>query len=202
MPKDSYRQALANYIEQEAQPKEKYGHQPRLYTLAVQVGGGMPYDDDVLYAASWLHDIGVFYGHRPEDPEALSRWDNVIYAMEQAPAVLTGLSFPTEKIPAVVEAIRTHQPAGEPTTMEGSILRDADMLEQLGAISILRTVCKVGRDTRYATFTEAVATLRQSLQELPGKLQLDTARELARPKIQILEAFLEAVEQEAQGALF
>jgi uncharacterized protein len=202
MSRDSYRQALAEYIEREAQPKEKYGHQPRLYALAVQVGRGMPYDDDVLYAASWLHDIGVFYGHRPEDPEALSRWDNVVYAMEQAPAVLASLSFPADKIAAVLEAIRTHQPTGEPATMEGRILRDADMLEQLGAIGVLRTVCKVGRDTRYATFTEAVATLRQSLQELPGKLQLDTAREMARPKIQILEAFLRAVEQEAQGALF
>ena len=118
----------------------------------------MSYDDDVVYAAAWLHDLGVFIGHRPEDPEALSRWDNVSYAMKQAPGVLARCGFPATKVVPVVEAIRTHQPHLSPTSVEGAILRDADILEQLGAIGILRVVAKVGRDTRYPTFTDAAAT--------------------------------------------
>ena len=53
-------------------------------------------------------------------------------------AILERLGFPPEKIPLVVEIIRTHQPAQEPESLEGKILRDADILEQLGAIGILR----------------------------------------------------------------
>ena len=59
-----FRSAVAAYIAREAQPIDKYGHQPRLYALAQQVGKGQQYDDDVLYAAAWLHDVGVFVGHR------------------------------------------------------------------------------------------------------------------------------------------
>jgi uncharacterized protein len=161
----------------------------------------MSYDDDVVYAAAWLHDLGVFIGHRPEDPEALSRWDNVIYAMKQAPAALARCGFPGTKVAPVVEAIRTHQPHLSPTSVEGTILHDADILEQLGAIGILRVVAKIGRDTRYPTFTDAAGTLRKALADLPGRLHLDTAKVLAQPKIDLLESFLRAMDNEAHGAL-
>jgi uncharacterized protein len=196
-----YREALREYIRREARPFDKFGHQPRLYALARQVGAGRDFDDNVIFAAVWLHDLGVFIGHRPEDPESLARWDSVAWAMEKAPAVLRTVGFPEAKIAAVVEAIRTHQPSGEPVTMEGTIVRDADILEQLGAIAILRTVSKVGRDTRFPTFTDAVASLRRSLQILPQQIRLDTTRALAAEKIRTLEVFLEAVQVEGQDAL-
>jgi uncharacterized protein len=196
-----WRAVLAAYIGRECRPVDKYGHQPRLYALAKMVARGQGYDDDVVYAAAWLHDLGVFVGHRPEELEALARWDSVAYAMERTPAVLRETGFPVEKIAAVVEAIRTHQPGANPSTAEGVILRDADILEQLGAVGILRAVCKVGRDTRYPTFTDACAVLRRNLEELPGLLRLPAARELAERRIAILRAFLEAVDNEAQGEL-
>jgi uncharacterized protein len=196
-----FRSRLAEYVASQALPIDKLGHQPRLYALTQLVGQGMSYDDDVVYAAAWLHDLGVFIGHRPEDPEALSRWDNVSYAMKQAPAALARCGFPATKVAPVVEAIRTHQPHHKPTSVEGVILRDADILEQLGAIGILRVVAKIGRDTRYSTFTDAAGTLRKALADLPGKLHLDTAKALAQPKIDVLESFLRAMDNEAQGAL-
>jgi uncharacterized protein len=62
-------------------------------------------------------------------------------------------------------------------------------------------VAKIGRDTRYLTFTDAAVTLRKSLADLPGKLHLEKARALARPKIDLLEAFLHRLDNEAVGAL-
>ena len=197
-----FRQAIRDYIAREAQPRDKFGHQPRLYALTQQIGAGHPYDDDVVFAAAWLHDIGVFTGHRPEGEEALMRWNNVVYAVERAPALLTAMGFPAEKAGLVVEAIRTHQPSGKPASIEGMIVRDADILEQLGAIGILRTVCKVGRDTRFPTFTAAVESLRKALATLPDQIRLEGARELARPKIDALKAFLQAVDEESRPDLF
>lgn len=199
---NNFRLSLAEYVRRQALPVDKLGHQPRLYALTRLVGRGMSYDDDVVYAAAWLHDLGVFIGHRPEAPEELSGWDNVSYAMKQTPAALLKSGFPTTKVAQVVEAIRTHQPHLRPATPEGIILRDADILEQLGAIGILRVVAKVGRDTRYPTFTDAVATLRKSISDLPGMLRLDTAKELAQPRLVLLQAFLRGVDLEAQGALY
>ena len=108
--------------------------------------------------------------------------------MSPMPATAPRLSspshgFPREKIPAVLDAIRTHQPQDDPLTIEAMILRDADILEQLGAIGILRAVSKVGRDTRYARFSDIAPVLRKALADLPPKLRLERARELAAPKI-------------------
>ncbi len=192
-----YRNELELLIRQHARPVDKYGHQPRLYALTLEVGLGLTYDDDVVFAAAYLHDLGVFIGHRPEEPELLAKWDHVAYTLAQAPALLKDAGFPLDKLPAVLEAIRTHQPADEPATTEAVILRDADILEQLGAIGTLRTIVKVGRDTRYPTYTPAVAALERTLHTLPQKIRLDATRRLAAPRIEMLRAFLEAVRAEA-----
>jgi uncharacterized protein len=193
---------MADYIEGQARPVDKFGHQPRLVALAMAVGGDIVYDRDVVAAAAWLHDLGVFVGHRPEDPEQLASWDHVAYACSQATAILRQAGFPEEKVPAVLQAIREHQPKDEPTTMEATILRDADILEQLGAVGILRTVSKVGRDTRFPRFTDAVTLLRRNLDDLPGKIRLESARRLAQPRIAILGEFLRAVDDESGTNLF
>jgi uncharacterized protein len=205
MPAD-FRTALAGYIAIEARPFDKYGHQPRLEALTRKIGAGcagnVDYDADIVFAAAWLHDLGVFIGHRPEDPEHLSHWDHVSYACEQAPQILRDSGFPEEKIPAVLEVMRQHQPKDEPLTMEAVILRDADILEQLGAVGILRAVAKVGRDTRYARFSDVMPVLQRCLNDLPGKIRLEITRQLAEPRIQILKEFLRATEDEAGADLF
>ena len=197
-----WRQSLSEYVALEAKPVEKYGHQPRLYAIAKEIGSGINHDDDILFAAAWLHDLGVFIGHRPADIGALPKWDHVAYVMGKAPRILNDSGFPAEKIPAVIEAIRTHQPRDEPTTTEGIILRDADIIEQLGAIGILRTVCKIGRDNRFSNFTSAVEFLRKALSSLPTRIKLDNTRILAESRISVLHSFLEAVDAESYDALF
>jgi uncharacterized protein len=198
----SFRLPLAEYIRTQAKPVDKLGHQPRLYALTQKIGTGMTYDDDVVYAAAWIHDLGVFVGHRPENLEELRGWDNVRYAMQHAPEILRQTGFPPTKVANVVEAIRTHQPHFTPTSMEGAILRDADILEQLGSIGILRVVAKIGRDTRYPTFTDAVTTLGKNLAELPPMLRLESAKTLARPRIALLQEFLKELHAEVQDDLY
>jgi uncharacterized protein len=201
MPTTTWQTALIEHIKGEARPVDKYGHQPRLYALTRTVGEGMSYDDDVVFAAVWMHDLGVFIGNRPEDPAALAAWDNVAYVMERAPALLTEFGFPPGKIPAVIGVIRTHQPQEDPRSIEGTIVRDADILEQLGAVGILRAVCKVGRDTRYPTFSEIVPQLHKALETLPRLLRLESAKALAVSRVRLLKEFLDAVDAEAGSEL-
>ena len=195
----SYRKAIEEYIRTQALPADKFSHQPRLYRLAANLGEeeGRPFDDDVVHAAAWMHDLGVFIGHRPEEIKALAVWDNVAYAMKRAPELLRQFGFPEQKVAAVIEAIRTHLPDREPTSIEGELLHDADILEQLGAVGALRTISKIGRDTRFVQFEDAIRVLHRNLEELPGKLRLASARRLAGPKIQALRAFLDAAQSES-----
>jgi uncharacterized protein len=193
----AWRDSVIAYIRAEARPVDKLGHQPRLYMLARSVGHGLQYDDDILFAAAWMHDLGVFLGHRPQDPEELARWNHVPYTIARTRELLTGWGFPAEKLDGVSEAIRTHQPQDAPQGIEAVLLRDADILEQLGAIGAMRALVKVGRDTRYATFSSVLPVLRRSLDELPGKLHLQAAKDLAVPRIEVLRHFISSIEEEA-----
>src|ERR1700722_10857826 len=125
----NWRESVVEYIRVEAQPQDKFGHQPRLYALAKTIGQDLAYDDDILFAAVWMHDLGVFSGHRPQDSEQLYRWDHVPYIIGRSRELLPTWGFPPEKLDGFAEAIRNHQAKDEPTTVEGTLLRDADILE-------------------------------------------------------------------------
>jgi len=196
-----WRESVISYIRAEAQPADKFGHQPRVYALACRIGAGMYYDDDVLFAAAWMHDVGVFVHHRPSEPELLARWNHVPYTVSRARQLLAKWGFPTDKLEAVAEAIESHQSHNVPKGMESLLLRDADILEQLGAVGAARTIVKVGRDTRYPTFSSVIPVLRKALDELPYKLQTESARLLAGPRVQFLNSFLTALEDESGDLL-
>jgi uncharacterized protein len=191
-----WRDSVVAYIRAEARPIDKFGHQPRLYALATRIGLGMDYDDDVLFAAAWMHDLGVFIGHRPEDPSELSGWDHIPYTIERSRELLTGWGFPPGKLEQVEDAIRHHQAKDEPTALEAILLRDADILEQLGAIGAMRTVVKVGRDTRFPTFSSIIPVLSNAVNHLPGRISLATAISMAEPRVEMLRSFLTALRQE------
>lgn len=197
-----WRESVVGYIRAQALPVDKYGHQPRLYALAAKLGEGMEFDDDVLFAAAWMHDLGVFLGHRPTDPEELARWDHVPYTIARTRELLPAWGFPQGKIEAVAEAIRTHQPKDEPVRIEAVLLRDADILEQLGAVGLFRAVAKTGRDSRFPTFSSVLPVLRQAVEHLPGKLLLTPSRKLAEPRLELLRKVILALEEEAGRLLF
>ena len=197
-----WRELVIACIRAEALPMDKFGHQPRLYALGVQIGRGLEYDDDILFAACWMHDLGVFIGHRPSDPLELARWNHVPYTVARSRELLAGWGFPADKLDAVAEAIRTHQPQDEPTLIEAVILRDADILEQLGAVGALRALVKVGRDTRYSTFSSVVPILETAVERLPGQLRLNSSRCLAEPRVEFLRSLIAAVSIEAGSLLF
>jgi len=197
-----WRTAVVECIRAEALPADKFGHMPRLYALAVRLGAGMEFDDDVVFAAAWMHDLGVFVGNRPSDPAELATWDHVPYTVARSRELLAARGFPAEKLDAVAQAIRTHQPQDEPVSMEAVLLRDADILEQLGAVGALRALVKIGRDTRFPTYTSVMPVLRKAVDELPGKLRLSAARELARPRVEFLKLLIAKIEGEADGMLY
>jgi uncharacterized protein len=196
-----WRQSVNDYIRNEARPIDKFGHQPRLYALATQIGQGLDFDDDILFAAAWMHDLGVFIGHRPSDPAQLERWDHVPYTIARSRELLSKWGFPSEKLDAVAYAIANHQPHNDPAQTEAIILRDADILEQLGAIGALRAIAKVGRDTRYPTFSAIVLVLQTAVNHLPPKLRLSKARLLAVKRVKHLESLIAAVHSEAGSLL-
>jgi uncharacterized protein len=204
MTPPDWRASVVEYIGREAQPKDKLGHQPRLYALACEIGKGegIAYDDDIVFAAAWMHDLGVFLDHRPKDPAVLVKWDHVPYTIARTRELLAGWGFPAQKIHRVAAAISTHQAHQEPVEIEAVLLRDADILEQLGAVGALRAFAKVGRDTRYESFTSAFTMLRCAVNDLPPQLRLTHAKLLVSARVKTLSDFLAAIESEAGDLLY
>ena len=198
----SYRSALEQIVREQAQPAHKFGHQPRLYALCCSIGAQISYDDDVVFAAVWLHDVGVFAGNRPSTLEQLTSWDHVRYAVEQGEQLLTATDFPKKKIREVVRVIREHQVQNEPTCIESVIVRDADILEQLGAIGILRTAAKLGSDSRFLTLSDAAAHLKRIFHLLPEQLILQSSKRLAEEKVRLHSDFLDAIRAEGLPELY
>jgi uncharacterized protein len=197
-----WRESVVEYIRSQAKPIDKFGHQPRLYALARTIADGLDYDDDVVFAAAWLHDLGVFVGHRPEDPAELARWDHVPYTVARAGELLPPWGFPPEKLQAVTEVIQTHQPKDTPRRLEAVILRDADILEQLGAVGAMRALVKVGRDTRYPTFTSVLSVMKNAVELLPGMLRLSSSKHLAADRVEALKSLIAAAEAESGDLLY
>ena len=197
-----YRESLRQLLVREAAPAHKFGHQPRLYQLCREIGDGLAYDDDVVFAAVWLHDLGVFEGNRPQDTAALERWDHVAYAVDRTRKLLIDTDFPADKIDRVVAVIEEHQPKNTPRSIEATIVRDADILEQLGAVTVLRTAAKLGSDTRFHRFADVRDALTRQVETLPGLLRLPRSQTLAAPRIAALQRFLESLRHEAGEELF
>jgi uncharacterized protein len=202
MTAPDWRQSVVDYLRAEALPVDKFGHQPRLYALACRLGQGLRFDDDILFAAAWMHDLGVFLGHRPQDAAALAAWDHVPYTIARTRELLPSWGFPVEKLDDVAEAIRTHQAKDDPEIVEAVLLRDADILEQLGAVGAVRALVKVGRDTRFSTFSSVLPVLRSALEHLPSQLRLDASKEMAAPRVEALRHFIASLEEEANGLLY
>ena len=194
---EAFRPAIERLVRRQSQPPHKFGHQPRLYALCQQIGQSLPHDDDIVFAAAWLHDLGIFEGNRPVDRQQLEAWDHVAYACREATRILSETDFPLNKINRVLDVIAEHQPHNEPHSIESTIVRDADVLEQLGAIGILRTAAKLGSDTRFITFSDVERYLERQLEILPCQLRLKTSQDLAGAKVATLRHFLSALRKEA-----
>jgi uncharacterized protein len=71
----------------------------------------------------------------------------------------------------------------------------------LGAIGAMRALAKIGRDTRYPTFSSVLPVLEKAIAVLPGKLRLESARRLAAPRVESLRLLLAAIQDEAAELL-
>src|ERR1700691_3695186 len=85
-------------------PAWGYSHSMRDYALAKELAAAdhVVLDDDVLFAAAYLHDMAAF------PPWEKQKLDHSDVAADIVGTVLEGTGFPAPKIAAVRGAIRTH----------------------------------------------------------------------------------------------
>lgn len=148
-------------------------------------------DDDVLFAAAYIHDIA---GFAPWEDKDLSH-DHSDVGAAQLGEVLIGLGFPAAKIDAVREATRTHMYYRKAVSPEAIYVHDADALDWLGAIGVARILATVEHGNPPPATPDpasardlpaAVAEIEQNLKDVPAGVQSPAAR--ARMPALIAEA--------------
>jgi uncharacterized protein len=190
---------------------EPSGHDPwhafRVRDLGIRIAEAVGADSEVVQAAALLHDIG----HGTGRPEHAQRGANL------ATAILSGCSFPADKVSAITACIEHHHwlpgRAGDPQnpTVEYQAFADADRLDALGAIGIARTFAFGGAHSRPIWDPEpntaaqgpyGVASIHHfydKLLRLPGDMYTEPGRLLAARRVAVLEEFLRAFRLQWDG---
>jgi uncharacterized protein len=150
-------------------------------------------DDDVLFAAAYLHDMAAF---TPWEKEKLDHSD---VAADIVGTILKGTGFPMRKIDAVRGAIRTHMYYRDPVGPEALYLHDADALDWLGAIGAARIIALVDPNGGDPDGPKAVKMLEDNLQRVPPRVLSPAGRAQVAPRKAELERFLEELRRETQN---
>ncbi|MGQ9780576.1 MAG: HD domain-containing protein [Bacillota bacterium] len=171
-------------------------HSQRVYELSLHLAGqrGRPVDEDSLFAAAYLHDLGTFAPYRREG------MDHAESSARAAEEILLGMGFPAEKIPTVAEIIRGHMFYARPVPREEAVVfHDADVLEFMGAIGVARILSIVGLDDWTPDLPSAVALVARFAEELPAKLLTPEAQEMGRARRAEMLAYLDSLRRDTRG---
>jgi HD superfamily phosphodiesterase len=176
-------------------PAWGYSHCLRDYQLARELAQAdhVTVDDDVLYAAAYLHDMAAF------EPWQKSGVDHADQAAAIVDTVLKNTGFPMKKIDAVRAAIRTHMFDRTPVGPEALYLHDADALDWLGAIGVARLFGLVDAKGGNPTGPEAVHTLETNLAKVPARVLSPAGKARVPERQEQLATFLRQLRQQTQN---
>ncbi len=195
-------------------------HFQRVWKIARQIASvekNISIDMPALLAAAYFHDLISLPKNHPE------RHLSSKLSADKAVQILQDMGFDPKSLPNVYHAIHAHSFSAqvEPTTIEAKILQDADRMEALGALGVVRlfyTAGKIGSkilhsedpfalqraydDTRYALDHFFV-----KLFPLANTLQLEVSKSVALERVHFLHQFVDVLKEELesniqQGALF
>ena len=177
------------------QPAWGYSHSVRDYALArsLAAADGVQLDDDVLFAASFLHDIAAF---PPWENEKLDHSD---VGADVVVKILQDYGFPITKIEAVRGAIRTHMFYRDPIGPEALYLHDADALDWLGAIGIARIIALADPMGGSPDGPAVIKMLDENLQKVPSRVLSPAGRAQVPRRKSELQEFLANLRRESDN---
>lgn len=149
-------------------------------------------DLDVLFAASFLHDLGGLKGYEGEGV------DHAVRSATLAESLLSEAGFPMEKWPAVKEIILGHTYyTTAPANKTAQLFRDADVLDFLGNIGVARIMAVTMEEgTSDSTLKPTVGILKSFAKSMAGKCISESCKELAKGRQAELLSFLKSLDQE------
>lgn len=196
------------FIEAQASDDASHGitHIERVVANAKRIAAEEEADLHIVLPAAWLHDCVVIEKHSPLRSQA-SR-----LAAQRAVQFLEDIGYPSTYRDAVAHAIEAHSfSAGiPPEALEARVVQDADRLDALGAIGLMRCFMvgeRLGLPVYHPEdpFAQARTPDDRSymldhfyvkLLRLPASMQTEAGRKEAEQRVRFLEAFLDQLGRE------
>lgn len=178
-------------------PSWGLAHSERNYQVCLNLASkeGFALDHDVLFVASFLHDLG---GIHPHDVDGV---DHAARSVELIEPLLQKWGFPMKKFMQVKEMILGHTYYGpKPESQSAQAFRDADILDFLGAIGIARILAITqDPDRTDGTLAPTVNILKSFTKALPGQCSLKACQVIAEPRKKELDQFLLNLDAQSFG---
>jgi HD superfamily phosphodiesterase len=163
-------------------------HTRRLLQLVAAIGTGLTYNSEAVWIAAHLHDWGAYA------PWAQTGVDHTLRSGQVAEEFLTERGCPQDLKALVLECIALHHTAGSDRSLEVTLMRDADALDFLGVVGVLRDFSKNPRDLRLA-----YQQVRKRRQKVPAMLHLERAKAIGAERLQQMDDLLREFEAESFG---
>lgn len=171
-------------------------HSQRVYELSLQLAmePGIDVDQDALFAAAYLHDMGAFEPYKRPGVDHAERSVQVIEEF------LDSVGFPLDRTSLVKDIIRGHMFYANPAPqIEAVIFHDADVLDFMGAIGVARLLSIVGLDDWTPDLKSAIELIQRFSQELPEKLHTTQAQQMGKVRRAEMKAFLTSLSKETRN---
>jgi putative nucleotidyltransferase with HDIG domain len=188
-----WKDKLIEIVKDFKHPAWGFSHSTRVFEFSLELAKiqELEIDDEALYAAAYLHDIGAFDSYRQKGK------DHSDVAIENSDDILTSIDFPSEKISLVKDIIKSHMFYVNPEdNNESKIFHDADTLDFMGYIGITRILSIVGVDDWTPDLKSAIKLIEKFSNELPHKLVTKKAKEIGLDRAREMENFLKELKNQ------
>ena len=168
-----------------------YAHCLRVHALACRIAEAedFDYDEEILHLSALLHDVGLYRAYARGEGRDHNR-----RSAAAARRILRDRDFPDKRAKTVIEAIERHPPGVKPgRSVEGALLKDAVVLDYLGAIGLSRVFAMVGVEEEVPDLPSALRHAESLRRQLPGVLLLESSREISEVRCLQMDNFFEDI---------
>jgi len=183
-----------------------FDHTQRVYDYAIKIAKEEKVDLDVIKTSALLHDIS-----RKAQEECKLKMCHAEHGADLAKRILKKTSFPTDKIEAVCHAILAHRKRKsiQPNTKEAEIIRDADRLDLIGAIAIIRIFQHSEKNRNFVFEREFQNSkiplanfINKKLSEIaPRNFKTKVGKQIAMGRYNFMKEFTDRIIKENSGEL-
>lgn len=194
---------------QSPDPAHDWAHVGRVAANAKEISAALPVNQECVLASVYCHDLINLPKDHPDRKEASS------LSAREAEPLLVQSGFSPEEINIILKGIIEHSFSKglKPSCLEAAIVQDADRLDALGAIGVLRCAAvntqmksifydpfdPLAEDRELDDKTFMLDHYEVKLFKLPELMNTEEAKVLADQRVQYMKAFVKELMKEIRS---